>query len=76
MDVIRRIIHNPDANFPKKMLEFIKTFSSRGFEFLKYALPLFVLTFKFMEWWTNQVKSNSAVNQSNIPAPPESLEVF
>ncbi|OUM61046.1 hypothetical protein PIROE2DRAFT_13039 [Piromyces sp. E2] len=74
MDIIRNILHNSDAKFARKFLEIIKTLSSRGFEFLKYALPLFVLTFKFMEWWTNQVKSNSAVDQSNIPTPPEALE--
>jgi len=74
MDIIRNILQNSDAKFARKFLEILKTLSSRGFEFLKYALPLFVLTFKFMEWWTNQVKTNSAVDQSNIPTPPEALE--
>jgi len=75
MDIIRSILNNTNANFAKKLLACIRVLSGRSFELLKYALPLFVLTFKFMEWWTNQVKSNSAVDQSNIPAPPEALEV-
>jgi peroxin-12 len=74
MDIIRSILNNTNANFAKKLLACIRVLSGRSFELLKYALPLFVLTFKFMEWWTNQVKSNSAVDQSNIPAPPEALE--
>jgi len=74
MVLLRNIISNSDTNFAKKLIECMKIFSTRGFEFLKYALPLFVLTFKFMEWWTNQVKSNADVDQSNIPTPPEALE--
>ncbi|ORX37489.1 hypothetical protein BCR36DRAFT_375697 [Piromyces finnis] len=74
MEIIRNILQNSDVKFTRKFLEIMKTVSSRGFELLKYALPIFVLTFKFMEWWTNQVKSNTVVDQSNIPTPPEALE--
>ncbi|KND03227.1 ubiquitin-protein ligase peroxin 12 [Spizellomyces punctatus DAOM BR117] len=51
----------------------LATIVSRGFDFLKYALPMSIFFFKFLEWWYTSEYHKQAGNQP-IPPPPKPLE--
>ncbi|KAJ3279888.1 ubiquitin-protein ligase peroxin 12 [Borealophlyctis nickersoniae] len=47
---------------------------SRGFDFLKYALPMSIFFFKFLEWWYSS-EYHKQVGTQPIPPPPEPLKL-
>ncbi|KAI8921824.1 Pex12 amino terminal region-domain-containing protein [Powellomyces hirtus] len=50
----------------------IATILTRGFDFLKYALPMSIFFFKFLEWWYSSEYHNQAGTKP-IPPPPEAI---
>ncbi|TPX32063.1 hypothetical protein SmJEL517_g04765 [Synchytrium microbalum] len=51
---------------------FMSLVSTRGFDFLKYFLPMSIFFFKFLEWWY-QSGYHKQANAQPIPPPPEPI---
>ncbi|KAI8822974.1 Pex12 amino terminal region-domain-containing protein [Fimicolochytrium jonesii] len=55
------------------MRHMLAMFLTRGLDLLKYALPMSIFFFKFLEWWYSS-EYHKQVGKKPIPPPPEKVE--
>ncbi|TPX42552.1 hypothetical protein SeLEV6574_g05535 [Synchytrium endobioticum] len=73
-DLARKALSSAlSSGSPRQLAKYIFTLTiTRGFDFLKYLLPMSVFFFKFLEWWYHSGFHKQASAQP-IPPPPDSV---